>query len=398
LWGAAAGAALGDGLSTTALPLLIASQTRDPFIVSLLPVATGLPWLLFGLVAGTLVDRWDRRTVMWRTDLARVLIVAALGVLVALGHVPVFLVLLAAFLLACGSTLIRSAAPALLPALVPRENLAHANGRLQAVATVSGSFLGPAAGSALYSLCVAVPFLAQTLALVASAVCVGRLPAMTSTSVAGSARGSIWADTVVGVRWLVAQRVLRSVATGTVLLAASTGVLLAVLVIHVLEFLDLPTVGYGLLIAVYAGGSVVGALLAPRLRRALGTNRCLLTSVLLGTVAISVLAVAPNVVLAGAALFVLGIATMLWNILAVTVRQELTPNHLLGRVTSAFAVIGVGTAPIAAPLGGIVASLTNTSVAIGFAALLCALACIPVGRLPDLDHEGHTRSDSPPHP
>ncbi|WZH37338.1 MAG: MFS transporter [Microbacterium enclense] len=398
LWGASAGAALGDGLSSTTFPLLIASQTRDPLIVSLLQVATGLPWLLFGLVAGTLVDRWDRRAVMWRTDLARVCIVLVLGVLVARGHAPVVVVLFAAFLLACGSTLIRSAAPALLPTLVPREQLARANGRLQAGATLSGSFVGPAAGSVLHSFSASAPVLAQTVAFIASAVCVGRLPAAASVEAARSSRRSIWIETAEGLRWLFAHRVLRSVAVGTVLLAASTGVLLAVLVIHVLDVLDVPAAGYGLLIAVYAGGSVMGSLLAARLRRRLGTNRCLLISALLGTVSIAVLAVAPSAVLAGAALIVLGVATMLWNILAVTVRQEFTPDHLLGRVTSAFAVVGVGTAPIAAPLGGIVASLTSTSVAIGFAAMLCALACIPVGRLPDLDRVGHTPPETPPHP
>jgi len=385
LWGATVGAALGDGLSMTAFPLLIAGQTRDPFIVSLLQVATGLPWLLFGLLAGALVDRWDRRSVMWRTDLARLCIALSLGVLVALGHAPVAVVLLAAFLLACGSTLIRSAAPALLPTLVPRERLADANGRLQAGSTVSGSFLGPAAGSVLYSLSAAVPFLVQTFALVVSTLCVWRLPTTLVPSASRTGRSSIWVETAEGVRWLAAHRVLRSVAVGTILLAASTGVLLAVLVVHVLEFLDLPPVGYGVLISVYAGGSVAGSLFTARLRPALGTNRCLLCSALLGTVSIAVLAMAPNAVLAGVALFALGVATMLWNILAVTVRQELTPNHLLGRVTSAFTVAGVGSAPIAAPLGGVIASLANTSMAIGGAALLCAFACIAVSRLPDLD-------------
>jgi MFS family permease len=385
LWGATASAALGDGLATTAFPLLIASQTRDPFIVSFLQVATGLPWLLFGLLAGTLVDRWDRRAVMWRTDLARMCVALALGVLVILGYAPVPVILLAAFLLACGATLIRSAAPALLPTIVARENLAHANGRLQAGSTVSGSFVGPAAGSVLYSVSAAAPVLTQTVALIMSAVCVGRLPTTLPAARSRSARRSIWSETAEGVRWLAAHRILRAVAAGTVLLAASTGVLLAVLVIHVLEFLQLPAVGYGLLISVYAAGSVVGSLLTARFRRKLGTNRCLLIAALLGTASIAGLSVAPNAFAAGGALFALGVATMLWNILAVTIRQEFTPAHLLGRVTSAFTVIGVGTAPIAAPLGGVIASLTNTSVAIGVAAALCAVACFPVSRLPNLD-------------
>lgn len=393
LLGSTVGAAMGDGLSTTALPLLIASQTREPIVVSLLQVATGLPWLLFGLAAGTLADRWDRRTVMWRTDLSRVAVAAALGVLVLAGQVSVGLILGAAFLLASGATLIRSAAPALLPTLVERAGLAAANGRLQAGSTLSGSFVGPALGGVLYAASAALPIMAHVLSLAFSALCAARLPKRTTAPTPPRPRRSIREETVDGVRWLAAHRVLRSIVTGTVLLSAATGILLAVLVIHALEFLNLTPAGYGALISVYALGSVVGSLLTAYLQRHLGTNRSLLVSALFGAVAIGALAVAPTPVLAGGALVGLGVATMLWNTLAVTVRQSLTPNHLLGRVTSAFNVIGTGAAPIAAPLGGVIASLTSTSLAIGVASLLCAVACLYLKRLPDLDQAIATQDD-----
>ncbi|MFK5583225.1 MFS transporter [Serinicoccus sp. LYQ131] len=385
LLGSTVGAAMGDGLSMTALPLLIASQTRDPLVVSLLQVASGLPWLLFGLAAGALVDRWDRRTVMWRTDLARVGVALALGLLVVLDRASVALILVAAFLLASGATLIRSAAPALLPTLVEREDLAAANGRLHAGAMLSGSFAGPSLGGALYATSAASPVIAQTLSLIFSALCAARIPKTTTAPSPPRDRRSIRQEAADGVRWLASHRALRSIATGTVLLSAATGVLLAVLVIHTLDFLRLPPTGYGILISVYAIGSVAGSLLTSRLHRSLGTNRCLLASALLGAVTIGALALAPTPILAGCALFGLGVATMLWNTLAVTIRQELTPRHLLGRVTSAFNLVGIGVSPIAALLGGLIASLANTSLAIGVASLLCAIACVFLWRLPEID-------------
>lgn len=385
LWGATVGAAMGDGLSMVALPLLVASQTRDPVAVSLLQVATGLPWLLFGLAAGTLVDRWDRRTVMWRTDLGRVAVALLLGVLVVLERASVPLILLATFLLASGATLIRSAAPALLPTIVGRDHLTAANGRLQAGSTLAGSFAGPSLGGGLYAVSASLPIIAQMLSLAFSAACVTRIPKPTTASRTPRPRRSIRQETADGVRWLAAHRVLRPIVTGTVLLSAATGILLAVLVIHALDYLDLPPTGYGFLITVYATGSAVGSLLTARLRRSLGTNRCLMTSGLLGAITIGALALAPTPALAGGALLGLGVATMLWNTLAVTVRQQLTPDHLLGRVTSAFNVVGIGAAPIAAPLGGVIALLLDTSWAIGVASLLCAIACIYLGRMPDID-------------
>ncbi len=386
LWGATVGAAFGDGLSMTALPLLIASQTRDPFVVSLLQVATGLPWLLFGLVAGTLVDRWERRTVMWRTSLGRVFVALALGLSVILGHESVTVILIAAFLFASGTTLIRSAGPALLRTLVDRDRLVQANGRLQAGTTVAGSFFGPAVGGLLYSISAAAPALVQTVALIASVAFIARIPEQGVVAAKNGTRRSIWRETAEGIRWLASHQILRPIAASTCLLSASTGILLAVLVVHVLQVLKLTGAGYGLLVSVYAGGSVVGSLLTGRLRRRLGTNGSLRTSAVLGAASIGAFAAAPNPVLAGAALFFLGVATMLWNILAVTVRQELTPDRLLGRVTSAFTVLGLGAAPIAALVGGFIASVSTTSVAIGTAAVLCATACFAVARLPNIDH------------
>ncbi|MDQ1106263.1 MFS transporter [Nocardioides zeae] len=381
LWGATVGAALGDGLSMTVLPLLVADQTRDPMVVSLLHVATGLPWLLFGLVAGTVVDRWDRRTVMWRTDAARVVVVALLCALVATDRASVPVVLGAAFVLATGSTLIRSAAPAMLPTLVPKERLAAANGRLQAGATVAGSFIGPAVGGALFVLAAVIPLLTQAASVLVSAVCVRRLPRVRPPTAPRSGR-TLGEETLDGVRWILAHPSLRAMASGTILLAAATGILLAVLVIHALEHLGLPPAGYGLLISSYAVGSVAGALSTERLRNRLGVNGCLRSSALVGGGAIAGLAVAPGPAPAAVALLLLGVATMAWNTITVTVRQELTPGHLLGRVTSAFNIMGVGAAPVAALVGGAIAAVSSTSVAIGVAAALCVVAFVRLRRLP----------------
>jgi len=147
LWGSNFGAALGDGMAAAAMPLLIAGWTRDPLVVSLHQVAAGLPWLLFGLLAGGLADRWDRRTLMWRTDVARLIIAAGLCAAIATGTFGVPAILAATFLLATSTTLLRSAAPALLPELVSRERLLQANARLQLGSTTAGSFLGPSLGA-----------------------------------------------------------------------------------------------------------------------------------------------------------------------------------------------------------------------------------------------------------
>src|SRR6266540_5974059 len=120
LWTAAAVSTLGDGVFLAALPLLAATLSRDPLQVSLVAFAGWLPWLLFGLVSGALVDRWDRRRVMWTVDAVRLALVGGLGVAVLAGGATIPLLATVGFLLGIGQTLFDNAAQSLIPALVTR--------------------------------------------------------------------------------------------------------------------------------------------------------------------------------------------------------------------------------------------------------------------------------------
>ncbi len=132
LWLAQGVSNLGDGVYVTALPLLAATLTRDPLPVSAVLFAEWLPWLLFGLVAGALLDRWERRRVMWMVDAARLAVVGGFATMVLVGWASIPLLMATGFLLGSGQTLVDTAAQALIPALVSRDphRLALANGRL----------------------------------------------------------------------------------------------------------------------------------------------------------------------------------------------------------------------------------------------------------------------------
>jgi MFS family permease len=118
LWSATAISTLGDGMYLAALPLLAAQLTRDPLAVSAVTFASWLPWLLVALASGALVDRWDRRRVLWTVDLGRCVLVGALAVLVLVGWASIWLLATVGFLLGVGQTLFDSAVLAIIPALV----------------------------------------------------------------------------------------------------------------------------------------------------------------------------------------------------------------------------------------------------------------------------------------
>jgi MFS family permease len=177
LWLAQGVSNLGDGVYVTALPLLAATLTRDPLPVSAVMFAEWLPWLLFGLLAGALLDRWERRRVMWTVDAARFVVVGGFAVAVLLGWASIPLLMLTGFLLGTGQTLVDTASQALIPALVSRDpgRLERANGRLLGTQMIAGQLAGPPAGGALFAASAWVPFLADAVSFGASSALVAAI-------------------------------------------------------------------------------------------------------------------------------------------------------------------------------------------------------------------------------
>jgi MFS family permease len=146
LWAANAISNLGDGVAAVAGPLLAASLTRDPLLVAGLVFAQRLPWLLFSLLSGALVDRLDRRRLMAGVDLACCLLLGLLGIAVLVDAATVALLYAAFFALGTAETLFDNAAVSILPAVVPAGGLPRANGRLLGARMVSEQLAGPPLG------------------------------------------------------------------------------------------------------------------------------------------------------------------------------------------------------------------------------------------------------------
>ena len=380
LWIASTSGALADGIAASALPLLIVGLTRNPIHVALLQVASGLPWLLFGLHAGVLSDRWDRRNILVGADVVRAAAVAVLLVVVLSGRTSVSILLVTAFMYGAATVLFRSASPALLPSLLAGDDLARANSRLQTGTTTTGSLAGPSLGGVLFGLAAWIPLVGQLAGLIASVLALRRLPRMVRQS-KDAPRRAMRNEIAEGLRWINRDPTLRALAISTPLLAASTGMLLAVLVLHVVEVLGAPQSSYGILFTLYAVGGLGAAAAVPATYSRVGTRHSLLIAALLGAVSLLTIAWGSAVVITAIGMALLGVAAMLYNIVAVTVRQQRTPDHLLGRVSSVFNVLGVGSLPPAALAAGVIASAYGTTSSIATAAVLCIIAAMSVAAL-----------------
>ncbi len=297
LWWANAISSTGDGAFAAALPLLAVTITRDPRLVAVVTAATYLPWMVLSLPAGALVDRYDRATLMWRSQAVQAAVVAAVAILIVFRIADIAVLSAAGLLLGCAEVIFSNAAQSVLPALVPPELLPKANGSQQVSLTVGESFLGPPAGSLLFAAAAALPFGLDAVSFAGSAALLARLPrtGLPRTEISGTGnRLAMRTQIAEGLRWLSRHRLLRVVAIllGVSNFANQMGQ--AVLVLLATQTLHLGTRGYGFLLAATAVGSVVGGLVAPRLTHRLGMLPSLITGAVINAAVFIGIGLAPD--------------------------------------------------------------------------------------------------------
>jgi len=359
VWAASTISALGDGVTVVAMALLVASLTGSPLVVSGAVFAAALPWLLFSLLSGGLVDRLDRRRVMIAVDTVRGIAIDILGVAIAVDRASVPLVYAVAFLLGTGETLYRTAMTSIVPAVVPVDLLERANGRLSAARTLFHDMIAGPLGGLLFAAAAAAPFLLDAGSF---AVGVVLLYLLRGTFRADppvdpvTTRRSLRAEIVDGARWLLRHRLLRTMAVLIGLLNVTLTAALSILVLLAKQRLGLGSVGYGLLFTALAVGGLVGSVIGEWLIRRFTASVTLRVGLLIETGFHLTIALSTSPIAVGAAFAVFGVHGALWMIVSTSLRQRLTPPSLMGRVTSAYLFLGAGGNAIGALLGGLVAA------------------------------------------
>ncbi len=354
IWVASAVSTLGDGVRTAALPLLAATLTRDPISIAAVSVAQGLPWALFALLSGALVDRLDRRLIMGYTDLFRCVVTGILVVIVATDHTSVAALCVVAFCLGSAETMFDNASQAILPAVVERPSLELANSRLQSVEIVTRDFVGPPFGALLFGLAALTPFALDSASFGVAAVLVLTLSGSFRVERSGPPT-RIRTDIAEGLRWLWHHRLIRTLAIMLAVWNLVSAATMAVFVLFALEELGTTRTGYGLLFTAWAVGGLLGSFVATRVIARLGHARSLLTAVVVGALSYTGMIFVSNPLLAGGLFMMEGVVVVIWNVITVSARQAMVPPELFGRVNSVYRFVGWGVIPIGALLGGVVA-------------------------------------------
>jgi predicted MFS family arabinose efflux permease len=348
---------LADGAAVIALPLLAASLTRDPVQIAALTAVTYLPWLLFAVPGGAIVDRVDRRVAMAVANTARAVAFGVLAVLVAADLATIWLTYVVAFAVGLAEVIYDSAARAILPQVVGKADLDHGNSYMTVADTVGNNFAGAPLGAFAFAAAAASPFLGASAAYVVAALMI--------LTVAGSFRPertqvtSLQADIGEGLRWLRHHSFLRGLTLSAGWFGLMQAMINGVMVLYALETLGLSERMFGLMVVGAAVGGLAGGLLAPRVASALGRGPALVAATIVSPMCLIAMGLTTS---PWVATFFFGVssgAVTTWNVLSMSIRQAMIPEGLFGRVLGAYRMVIWGVIPAGALAGGVLASETS---------------------------------------
>ncbi|MCF6742994.1 MFS transporter [Blastococcus sp. KM273128] len=382
---------LGDGIALAAGPLLVAAQTSDPFVVALAALLQRLPWLLFGLYAGVLADRVDRRLLVIAVDVARAVVLGVLTLALVTGQVTVVVVLAAMFLLGTAEVFADTTSGTLLPMVVGRADLGTGNARLMAGALTMNQMAGPALGAVLFAAGSAWPFLVQGLCVALGALLLVRmaLPPLPRTP----GERHVGREIVEGLRWTWGNGPVRTLTITIVTFNVTYGAAWSVLVLYATDRLDLGAIGFGLLTTVTAVGGLLGTVSYDWLARRASLALLMRIGLVIETFTHLGLALTTAPWVAAAILFVFGAHAFVWGTTSRTVRMRAVPAHLQGRVGSLYYLGVFGGIVAGQAAGGLIARVWGITGPFWFAFAGSAVILVLIWK--QLAHIAHAEDDVP---
>lgn len=344
-----------EQLSLAAVPLVaVLALGAGPGEIGTLAAVQTLPFLLLSIPLGVLADRVSRRRLMVWAEGLRALSLLGLLAMVATGQLSIAGLAILGFAGAVGTVGFSVAAPALVPALVPRELLGRANGRLE-LARSAAYAGGPALAGALVAWAGASA--AFVIAAVLSASAVALLWGLSEPARAAAPARHPLLEIRDGAQFVWRQEYLRPMLLTGAAWNISWFVLQAAYVPYAVRALGLSAQAVGVTLAGYGAGMVVGALLASRVVGAMPFGRAIQVGPAVSVLAAGAMAATlalPSGVLAAVSFFLFGVGPIVWTITSTTLRQSITPDRMLGRVSSVFLTVNAGARPVGAALGGVV--------------------------------------------
>ncbi len=359
MWASSMVSNLSDGILIAAAPLLAISLTDSTVLISAIGAMVMLPWLLFAIPIGVMVDRVDRRFIMAGANATRSAVVGALALLISIDQVTIYWLLVASFVIGVCEVAADTTAQSLIPQILEEKNFEKGNSRLQISETVIQGFVGAPLSGFIYAIAIALPFFINSLGLAVASLLALSIPIKYLQDVrkddVEKEKKKFVADMKFGIRYLFNEKVLRRLVVTTASIGVCYSMGMATMVLFIIKELELPKQLFGVVLTIQGIGAITGAFMAPRLSKKFGRSRVMTFGITSSSLVLLLQGFSPNIYVFVALATFGAFAVSQWNILLMATYQTVIPNELYGRIHGTRRTLVWGMMPIGSLLGGVLA-------------------------------------------
>lgn len=382
LWASSLVSNLADGVLMAAAPLLAITLTDSTVLISAIGAMVMLPWLLFAMPIGVMVDRVDRRFILAGSNAIRSAVIGAVALGIATDHITIYWLIFSGFIIGVCEVATDTTAQSLIPQILDEEHYEKGNSRLQISETVIQGFIGSPLSGFLYAIAIWLPFFINSIGYAVATLFALLIPIQylqdVRTDSPNETKPSYVEDIKFGIRYLYNQKVLRRLVLTTATIGVCYSAGTATMVLFIIKELELSPQYFGVVLSIEGVGALLGAIVAPKASKKFGRSIIMTLGITSSSVVLLLQGFASNIYIFVALATFGGFAISQWNILLMATYQRIIPNELYGRIHGTRRTLVWGMMPIGSLIGGVLAhfSLRLPMLIGGFLASALAFASI----------------------
>lgn len=382
LWASSLVSNLADGVLMAAAPLLAITLTDSTVLISVIGAMVMLPWLLFAMPIGVMVDRVDRRFILAGSNAIRSAVIGAVALGIATDHITIYWLIFSGFIIGVCEVATDTTAQSLIPQILDEEHYEKGNSRLQISETVIQGFIGSPLSGFLYAIAIWLPFFINSIGYAVATLFALLIPIQylqdVRTDSPNESKPSYIEDIKFGIRYLYNQKVLRRLVLTTATIGVCYSAGTATMVLFIIKELELSPQYFGVVISIQGAGALLGAIVAPQASKKFGRSIIMTLGITSSSVVLLLQGFATNIYIFVALATFGGFAISQWNILLMATYQRIIPNELYGRIHGTRRTLVWGMLPVGSLIGGVLAhfSLRLPMLIGGFLASALAFASI----------------------
>ena len=359
LWAGSIVSNLADGVLIAAAPLLAITLTESTVLISIIGAMVMLPWLLFAIPIGAMVDRMDRRFILAGANATRSAVIGILALGIATGHVSIYWLIASAFVIGICEVATDTTAQSLIPQILDEKHYEKGNSRLQISETVIQGFIGSPLSGFLYALAIWLPFFINSIGYAVATLLALSIPIQYLQDVrvesSKETKPNFIEDIKFGIKYLYNHKVLRRLVLTTASIGFCYSAGTATLVLFIIKELELEPKYFGVILTIQGLGALLGAVVAPKASKKFGRSTMMTLGITSSSVLLFAQGFSPNIFVFVALATTGGFAISQWNILLMATYQTIIPTELYGRIHGTRRTLVWGIMPIGSVLGGVLA-------------------------------------------